>query len=417
GYPPPQHSAPYPPQGGVFAPSLGFSSHSPMYMPSPGGYPGYPGGGYPHPPGSGYPPPPSHGYPHPPTGGYPVYPPPASNYPEDPHLEEEAPADESVPIYMPKHSPTVLPADPFDPVADAEILRKAMKGFGTDEKAIIQVLGNRTNEQRLQIAVQFKTLYGKDLIENLKSETSGNFEKLLIALLTPLPILYAKHVRKALEGIGTDEEVLIEVFCTKTNHEIQTIREAYESEFGRNLEDDLRSDTSGTFKRVMVSLSNAARDESMLTDLGAATADAQNLLDAGENQWGTDESTFNMILCQRNYAQLQLVFDEYEKLSGLDIENTIKSEFSGDSESAFLAIVRSVRNTPKFFARCYHDAIAGLGTKDRKLIRITATRCEIDMGDIKNEYAEKYGETLADAISGDCSGYYKKLLLSLIGEY
>lgn len=170
-------------------------------------------------------------------------------------------------------------------------------------------------------------------------------------------------------------------------------------EFGRNLEDDIRSDTSGTFKRVLVSLCNAARDESMHTDPVAAAEDAQKLLDAGENQWGTDESTFNMVLCQRNYFQLQLIFDEYETLSGLDIEDTIKNEFSGDSESAFLAIVRSVRNTPKFFARCLHDAIAGLGTKDRKLIRITATRSEIDMGDIKAEYAEKYGESLADAIS------------------
>lgn len=165
------------------------------------------------------------------------------------------------------------------------------------------------------------------------------------------------------------------------------------------MEDDIRSDTSGTFKRVMVSLCNAGRDESMQTDPDGAVADAQKLLEAGEEQWGTDESTFNMVLCQRNYAQLQLIFDEYERLSGLDIENTIKSEFSGNSESAFLAIVRSVRNTPKFFARCYHDAIAGLGTKDKKLIRVTATRCEVDMGDIKEEYAAKYGETLADAIS------------------
>lgn len=55
----------------------------------------------------------------------------------------------------------MTPVASFSPRQDAEILRKAMKGFGTDEKAIISILANRTNSQRLEIAVQFKTLYGK----------------------------------------------------------------------------------------------------------------------------------------------------------------------------------------------------------------------------------------------------------------
>lgn len=46
-------------------------------------------------------------------------------------------------------NPTVVPVPNFDPVADAKTLRKAMKGFGTDETALIDVICRRSNEQLL----------------------------------------------------------------------------------------------------------------------------------------------------------------------------------------------------------------------------------------------------------------------------
>ncbi|XP_070517229.1 annexin B11 isoform X2 [Cardiocondyla obscurior] len=311
-------------------------------------------------------------------------------------------------------SPTVVPYNGFDARADAETLRKAMKGFGTDEKAIIHVLANRSNLQRQEIASQFKTLYGKDLIKDLKSELSGNFEKLVLALMMPLPQYYAKELHDAMSGLGTDETVLIEVLCTLSNHEISIIKQAYEAMYGRTLDDDLISDTSGNFKRLMVSLCCANRDESFNVDNAAAMEDARQLLQAGELRFGTDESTFNAILVQRSMAQLRQIFQEYHNITGHDIESAIENEFSGDIRKGLLAIVKCVKNRASFFAEQLYKSMKGLGTDDSRLIRLVVTRCEVDMGEIKNVFVHQYGESLEYFISGDCSGHYKKCLLALV---
>lgn len=311
-------------------------------------------------------------------------------------------------------SPTVVPYDAFDARADAEALRKAMKGFGTDEKTIINVLANRSNLQRQEIETQFKTLYGKDLIKDLKSETSGNFEKLILALMMPLPQYYAKELHDAMSGVGTEEHVLIEVLCTMSNHEINIIKQAYECMYGSTLEDDLISDTSGNFKRLMVSLCCANRDESFDVDHGAAIEDAKELLRAGELRFGTDESTFNAILVQRNVPQLRQIFHEYQNITGHSIEDAIENEFSGDIKKGLLAIVKCVKNRPGFFAEQLYKSMKGLGTEDDRLIRLVVTRSEVDMGEIKEVFQQQYGDSLENFISDDCSGHYKKCLLALV---
>ncbi|XP_011305537.1 annexin B9 isoform X1 [Fopius arisanus] len=313
-----------------------------------------------------------------------------------------------------KLSPTVVPSSDFDPRTDAEVLRKAMKGFGTDEKAIIGVLSYRNNMQRQEIAVQFKTLYGKDLIKDLKSELSGNFEDLVVAMMTPLPQYYAKELHDAMSGIGTEECVLIEVMCTMSNHEIRVIRQAYETMYGQSLEDALRDDTSGNFKRLMVSLSCGNRDESFDVNPAAAAEDARRLLQAGELQFGTDESVFNEILVQRNIPQLKQIFLEYQNITGHTIHDALENEFSGDIKKGLLAIVKCVGNRAGFFAEQLYKSMKGMGTDDRRLIRLVVTRSEIDMGEIKQEFSRIYGQSLEDFISGDCSGHYKKCLLALI---
>jgi len=53
-------------------------------------------------------------------------------------------------------------------------------------------------------------------------------------------------------------------------------------EYGKSLESDLASDTSGNFKRLLVSLSMGRRDENPVANMAAAETDAQALLRAGK---------------------------------------------------------------------------------------------------------------------------------------
>jgi len=47
---------------------------------------------------------------------------------------------------------------------------------------------------------------------------------------------------------------------------------------------------------------------------------------------------FNQILCQRSFAHLRAVFDEYGKISKKTVEDAIKSEFSGDIKDGLLTV-------------------------------------------------------------------------------
>lgn len=311
---------------------------------------------------------------------------------------------------------TLKPYQPFNAEQDAGLLRKAMKGIGTDEKAIIDVLCYRTNAQRQEIKKMFKTCYGKDLIKELKSELSRNFENVIIGLMYTPSEYDAQQLRNAIQGAGTDEACLIEILVTRSNAQINEIKAAYKTLYKRDLEKDLMSDTSGHFKRLMVSLCNANRNESPGADVEKAKRDAKDLYKAGEGKLGTDESKFNQVLCTQSFEQLQCLFNEYRNVSSKTIEKAIKSEMSGDLEDGMLAIVKAAQNLTAYFAERLYKSMKGAGTKDTQLIRIMITRAEVDMVQIKQAFQAAYGKTLESFIEGDTSGDYKRALLALGGR-
>lgn len=66
--------------------------------------------------------------------------------------------------------------------------------------------------------------------------------------------------------------------------------------------------------------------------------DVQELYQAGEKKLGTDESKFNQILCSQSYEQLRQVFTEYKNIAHKGLDQSIRSEMSGDLERGMLTI-------------------------------------------------------------------------------
>lgn len=304
----------------------------------------------------------------------------------------------------------------FNPDPDAETLYKAMKGIGTNEQAIIDVLTKRTNVQRQQIAKSFKAQFGKDLTETLKSELSGKFERLIVALMYPPYRYEAKELHDAMKGLGTKEGVIIEILASRTKNQLREIMKAYEEDYGSTLEEDIQGDTSGYLERILVCLLQGCRDDvSGFVDPGLALQDAQDLHAAGEKILGTDEMKFITILCTRSATHLMRVFEEYEKIANKSIEDSIKSETHGSLEEAMLTVVKCTRNVHSYFAERLYYAMKGAGTRDGTLIRNIVSRSEIDLNLIKSQFQKMYGKTLSSMIMGDTSGYYKTALLNLVG--
>lgn len=67
----------------------------------------------------------------------------------------------------------------------AKVLRKSMKGLGTDDTKLIRVIVTRAELDLLYIKAEYLEKYKKTLNDAVHSETSGNYRAFLLSLLGP----------------------------------------------------------------------------------------------------------------------------------------------------------------------------------------------------------------------------------------
>ena len=281
-----------------------------------------------------------------------------------------------------------------------------------DKNTFIFTIAHKTSKERLAIVESYKRQFNRDLIEDIKSELSGDFKDTVVALFQD-PITYDCYtINKALKGLSSNKDTLIEIFGTHSNYYINQLKERYLQLFGKNLEQVLSKELNGDLKNIILTLCAAKRSENNNPNGKECEEKAEKLYKIGKKN-GTDEKEFYNILTQSSFAELNLIDKIYEKKYNKRLIIAIDKEFSGKTKKLLQTILAISINPSDYFATRVYYAVDGPGTKDALLIRTIVTRNEIDINQICEGYQRMFKRDMIKDIKNDTSGNYRNLLLEL----
>lgn len=368
-------------------PPPGGSSQSYYQQPPPGPPPGQQYGASPAPygaPAPGYGAPPPASFPTPPSPGY--------------------------------GAPQIIQWDP-NPTATA--VHKALKKLNTDEKAIIAAIANLDPLQIQVLNLAYQRTFHTDLAKHLSDKNSSWFGQGLAAIARG-PLRQDVHrLYDAMSGPGTRESILNDILLSRSNADINAIKAEYKHTFHRDLTAAIKDELSLKTERHFEIVLSATRAEDSAPVVKAdIDRDVDTIYRATEGKIGHDSMAVCSIFSLRNDNQIRAISHEYERKYAAKLENVIRKEFQGHMEDALIYQLQHGTDRYMLQARLLEDSMAGLGTKDHQLVN-RVVRChwnKENLANVKGAYQARYKKSLANRISGETSGDYRRLMLACIGE-
>jgi len=292
-----------------------------------------------------------------------------------------------------------------------------MKGFGTDEKALIRVLSKPDPLQVALLRNTYNTRHRRNLEADIKSETSKYFCDGLVAIVQG-PLGHDVHeINRSIKGIGTKESVLNDVLIGRSNADMRAIKQAYQETFRKSLESEVKGDLSMKTEQLFGLIMAATRaEESAPIDPNQVDRDTQDLHRAMDARVGTDQITVCSILSQRSDGQVRAIVQHWKQKYHSDMEKVIASEFSGHMEDALLLMVRRATDRAMSDAQQLEEAMAGMGTKDNllvaRIVRLHWNRQHMDQ--VKRAYQHRFKKDLIQRVKGEISGDYENLMVACL---
>lgn len=327
--------------------------------------------------------------------------------------------------YPPQHSSGLPPSPGYDPrvVAfgdasyDADVLRGAMKGFGTNEDQLIQILSKPDPTQMTLLRKTYSERFNRSLEDDIKKETSGHFREGLLALVRGPLYQDVENVYAAIKGLGTKELVLNDVLLGRSNADMRAIKQEYHRRFGHHLEADVKGDLSLKTERLFSMVMAANRAEEVAPIIPQAIdRDISELHQATEGRVSTDQITVCSILSSRSDNQIRVIAQQFEQRYRIKLETVIEKEFSGHMQDALLLMLGRATDPAMTAAVQLEYTMRGPGTRDsllvNRVIRIHWNRDHMDQ--VKRAYMFRYKQDLIARIQKETSKYERKLLTACL---
>jgi len=309
----------------------------------------------------------------------------------------------------------VLP--PTDMNHPASQLRDAMKGFGTNEKLLIQILSQIPDPQHMEkLRRTYDDRFRRSLLKDLEKETSGWFEAGLLALARGPLQQDAYLVDKAVRGLGTKESLLDDVCLGRSNADLNAIKACYQQMFGRDMVKEIRDDLSMKTESLYVHvLSARRREESVPCIPQEIDKEVDKIQHAVNGPGGTIQDDVCQVLAFNSDGQLRAINARYQEKYRKPLEEVLRTKFTGHMQSALLLMLARAVDCVKADADGLEQSMKGMGTKDELLVN-RLVRCHWNREHLRQvnvAYRRFYNKALIDRVRGETSGDYRNLMMAI----
>ena len=227
---------------------------------------------------------------------------------------------------------------------DCQQLRKSVKGLGTDEKSLIEILTMRNSDEIQLIRKRYSEIFPKrDLLKDVEDDTSGYFRKLLNSLITEkrsknknpdenLCKKNAENLYNAFENKNNEnqQKIITEIFTTKSKEEIEKIAKYFVSISGLTLLKAIEKYFKGDVKRTL---------EAIIYSLECPSEYFAKRINESIVGLGTDNVSLIRILVTRFGVDLYKIKQYYVRNYKKDIDTDIKKDTSGEYRDLLVEIV------------------------------------------------------------------------------